>query len=65
MIKSVLYGRMTLGNIYNFFGVSWGIIAAVVTNPDYVPADDAYQSLFLNLYNEKQWATKCNILYES
>lgn len=63
MSRIVNNQRMHLGNLFNFFGVSWGIIAAVVQNKDYVPQYRAYESLFLNILNEKQWAWQSSALY--
>jgi hypothetical protein len=63
--KSTLYSRLTIGNVINFFGVSWGLIAAFAPpSAGYVPQSKAYESIFLNIYNERQWITNCNYLYE-
>jgi hypothetical protein len=38
------------GNLINFFGVSWGIISAIVPpSPAYQPQARAYESTFLNI----------------
>ena len=47
----------------NFFGVSWGLIALIGADASYVPASRAYESAFLNTFNEKQWATNSHILW--
>lgn len=64
LMKNACAQRMTFGNIINFFGVSWGLVNSIITNPGYVPATLAHESLFLNVLNEKQWGTNTNILYE-
>jgi len=64
LTKQTCLERMTFGNIINFFGVSWGLVKSIITNPSYVPSTLAHQSLFLNVLNEKQWSTNSAILYE-
>ena len=54
--------RMHVGNFYNFFGVSWGVIQYFIPNGDYQPSDRAYESHFLNDFNEKQWTTQTVVL---
>lgn len=63
--KSLLSSRLHAGNLINFFGVSWGLVNSIITNPDYVPKAQAKESLFLNVLNEKQWSTNINVVYES
>lgn len=64
LTKQTCAERMTLGNVINFFGVSWGLVNSIITNPSYEPHSLAHQSLFLNLLNEKQWSTNCAVLYQ-
>jgi hypothetical protein len=63
--KSILALRLNAGNLVNFFGVGWGLVNSIITNPDYVPKAQAKESLFLNVLNEKQWSTNINVVYES
>ena len=63
--KSILALRLNAGNLVNFFGVGWGLVNSIITNPDYVPKAQARESLFLNVLNEKQWSTNCNVIYEN
>jgi hypothetical protein len=64
MGKKTSFQRMIFGDIYNFFGVSFGIIELFIKpDPLYAPADRALENTFLNLYNEKQWVTNCHWLY--
>lgn len=61
--RSVLTQRLLRGNVINFFGVQWGLMSHFVSpDPHYVPAGRAAESLFLNLYTEKQWTTNCGML---
>ena len=64
LMKQTCSQRMVFGNIINFFGVGFGLVNSIITNPNYVPSSLARASLFLNLLNEKQWSTNTNILYE-
>ena len=58
--------RLAFGNIINFFAVSWGLIVAFAPpSKAYVPQNLAYESIFLNIYNERQWTTNCAYLYTS
>lgn len=64
LARSTYLRRMLTGDVYNFFGVSWGLIELVIKpDPLYQPAERGLENLFLNLYNEKQWVTNCNFLY--
>lgn len=65
MAKAVMSSRMAYGNVINFFAVSWGLIASFIPAGDYEPADQAYESHFLNVMNEKQWSTNTNFLYQA
>ena len=60
---STLQQRMYTGDFINAIGVCWGIIPFFATNPTYVPQEKAAESIFLNIYNEKQWTTNINVLY--
>jgi hypothetical protein len=63
-VKKTMFSRMITGDIYNFLGVSFGIIELVLKpSLEYVPQELALESTFLNLYNEKQWVTNCKYLY--
>ena len=62
--RDTLRRRMITGDIYNFLGVSFGLMEYFIPpNPLYVPAARAVESLFLNEYNEKQWVTNSHMLY--
>ena len=63
--KSILSFRLDAGNLINFFGVGWGLVNSIITNPDYEPKAQAKESLFLNVLNEKQWSTNINVVYAS
>ncbi len=62
--KFTLASRASFANIINFFGVCWGVIAAISPpSVNYRPTKYAYESAFLNIYNERQWVTNTNIDY--
>ncbi len=62
--KYMLSSRVLFANIINFFGVCWGLISVIVPpSADYRPKKYAYESTFLNIYNERQWVTNTNIIY--
>ena len=52
LIRQACAARKTFGNIINFFGVSWGLIATFISNPSYDPKSRTFEHLFLNLMNE-------------
>ena len=65
MVKSTCAARKGAGNMINFLLVSWGLIAAIIpASPTYQPRERAFEHLFLNILNEKQWLTNANILAE-
>jgi len=61
--SKTLAGRMTTGDIIRGFGAAWGVIPLFAPPPaSYVPAAHARESIFLNIWNEKQWTTQTAML---
>lgn len=65
MAKMTLASRISFGQAINFFAVSWGLISLFIPNGAYQPANLAYESHFLNLFNERQWSTNNNFNYQA
>jgi hypothetical protein len=60
---SQVRGRKNFGQFIDAIGVEWGIMPIFVPpNPNYVPQDMLYESHFLNLFNDMQWATQIDYL---
>lgn len=60
--RETLMQRRTAGDIIRGFGAMWGLIPLFAPVPtSYVPAEYARESIFLNIWNEKQWTTQ--VLY--
>ncbi|KAI9021381.1 hypothetical protein DFJ74DRAFT_672729 [Hyaloraphidium curvatum] len=60
---ATLRGRLALGNAILAVGVPLGLMPLLVPHdPDYVPKELEGEKRFLNLLNDKQWATQADYL---